>query len=114
MPPRRVERTRNMGTWTEAQYWGAIRSTLRQRFRFWRPITSALKSARLGKGAYLCAKCGRVYPRDEVEVHHVNPCGSLKEYDDLPGWVKRLTEEDPSLYKVLCTQCHKELTHERK
>jgi hypothetical protein len=42
----RVPRTRNAGRWTEAQFWGALRSGLRRTFRYWRPATLALDAAK--------------------------------------------------------------------
>ena len=112
--PRRVERTRNMGKWTEAKYWGTIRSCLRLCFRYWGPITEARKRARVGRNKYLCAKCGKIYSSKEIQVDHVVPVGSLKRYEDLPGFVKRLTEEDPSKYQVLCKTCHQKKTNSQK
>ena len=34
---------RNAGTWSEAKYWGTLRSGLRRLFRFWQPAQDALR-----------------------------------------------------------------------
>lgn len=59
---------------------------------------------------YLCAECNRLFDRKEVEVNHKIPLGSLKNYEDLPGFCERLFVEDLSLLEVLCKECHKEET----
>lgn len=119
----RVERTRNGGTWTESAYWGRIRGALRKTFAAWVPMNVALKAARrpsqrtdrpLLKWEYQCAKCRAWFPLKEegaegeklIQVDHVNPVGSLKKLEDLPGWVARLTEENPECYRILCVPCH--------
>ena len=42
----RVPRTRNAGTMTEAAFWSMIRSALRQKSRWWKPIAECKKLAR--------------------------------------------------------------------
>lgn len=113
----RVERTRNGGTETASQHIGKIRSALRNLSRWWKPFAMALKAAsvthHIGKRRrvlYLCAECERMHDRKEVEVNHKIPTGSLKTYEDLPGFCERLFVEDISLLEVLCKECHKEET----
>jgi hypothetical protein len=102
---RRVERTRNGGTWTEAQYWGRLRSALRNTFRYWKPAAIALKRAKRGN-MFVCAACGAAFKRDSVNVDHVTPCGQLTRHEHIAGFLERLTPEDPAAYQVLCTVCH--------
>ena len=106
----RVPRTRNGGKWTESQYWGTIRSGLRRMFRFWGPASQALVAAedgRIGRAkAYRCAACGDRFKRTEVEIDHIIPCGSLRCLEDLPGFLQRLTPEDPKAFQILCSACH--------
>ena len=45
--------------------------------------------------------------RKSVEVNHMIPLGSLKTYEDLPGFCERLFVEDISKLEVLCKECHK-------
>lgn len=113
--PRRVERTRNMDTWTEAQFWWRIRSALRQQWRWWKPKQEARRRARLSKGLYVCALCQNTFTSKEIEVDHKKPCGSLRCYDDLPRFIERLFAEDVDSYRVLCKPCHNGITQaERK
>ena len=105
---RRVERTRNGGTWTEAQFWGRIRSALRRISMYYKPIQDAKNRARKTvkgkrwKYEYQCASCKKWFKAKEVEVDHLIPAGSLRSSDDLKGFVERLFCEDPNSYQVLC------------
>jgi len=110
----RVERTRNGGSETHSQHMGKIRSALRNISRWWKPFTIALKAAsvkcKIGgriRVLYLCANCKRMLDRKSVEVNHMIPLGSLKTYEDLPGFCERLFVEDISKLEVLCKECHK-------
>lgn len=128
--PRRqmVPRTRNGGTWTESQFFGRIRGALRKTFAAWVPMAEALKRARrpsqrvdrpLLKWEYQCAACAGWFPMKEegaegkklVQVDHITGAGSLRTFGDLPGWVARLTEENPAAYQVLCLPCHQAKTN---
>ena len=107
----RVERTRNGGTWTEAKYWGMMRSGLRRMFRYWKPAQDALRAAKFPwpgprgrKHGYRCAACDGKFKRDDVQVDHIIPCGRLKCLEDLPGFVARMTTEGG--FQVLCKKCH--------
>jgi 5-methylcytosine-specific restriction endonuclease McrA len=123
----KVVKTRNAGTMTEAQYFQKIRSSLRNAFRWWLPMKQVLENAKRHsqsankklKWEYKCNKCKRWFPRKEVEVDHVIPCGTLRKLDDIPGFIQRLTAENPTSYQVLCKKCHKlktqaELTSRKK
>lgn len=114
---------RNGNTWTESQYFGAIRSALRGKFRWWVPMTKVLNKARrkyVGrnkriKWEYQCAECKEWNIRDKVHMEHKIPCGSLTSYDDIVPFVQRLTTENEDDFQVLCKVCHqKKSTAERK
>lgn len=118
---RRVARTRNAGTWTEARYWQTLRSGLRRMFRFWKPAIAALQAARVPctgknrqKWAYICADCKRLFPRKEVQIDHVEPVGSLLCLEDVAGFIKRLTPEDPAAFAVRCRCCHQQKTNQER
>lgn len=113
----RVPRTRNYNTETESQHLGKIRAGLRNISRWWKPFQVALRMAgekwNVGgriKTMYKCEGCKRLLDRKSVEVNHKIPVGSLKCYEDLPGFCERLFVEDVSLLEVLCKDCHKEET----
>ncbi len=113
-PPKpRVARPRNAGTMTESAFWSFIRSALRQKSRFWRPILQCkLEARRPYKGPnkrqkfeYLCNDCKKWYPEKKINVDHMVPAGSLNCAADLPGFVERLFCEKEHL-QVLCESCH--------
>ena len=109
----RVEKTRNAGTMTESAFWSFIRSALRQKSRWWKPILQVkLASRRTYKGPnkrqkfeYQCATCNQWFPEKKINVDHIHPAGSLNCAADLPGFVERLFCEADNL-QVLCEKCH--------
>jgi len=117
----RVERTRAGGEWTEAAFWGFIRSGLRQLSRRWPPLVrhalervkrkSQSDNKRL-KWEFLCERCDQWFARKEVEVDHIEPCGSLKSFADLSVFADRLFCESDGL-RVLCSECHLERRKEQ-
>lgn len=118
--PVRKEKTRNAGTFTEAAFWGWIRSALRRRSIYWKPIQQVRMDARIPyegppsrtKWLYKCSECGGYFKAKDTEVDHIVPCGSLKCGDDLVGFVERLFCEKDGL-RVLCHTCHDKITHKR-
>jgi 5-methylcytosine-specific restriction endonuclease McrA len=114
-------KTRNAGTLTEAAFWSFIRSALRQKSRWWKPISQAkAKAKRSYKGPlkrqkfeYQCAECLQWFPDKEINVDHIIPAGTLRCANDLPGFVERLFCEVDNL-QVLCQDCHDIKTKEEK
>ncbi len=117
----RVAKTRNAGTMTESAFWSFIRSALRQKSRWWKPITQAKIAARRKyKGPnkrqqyeYLCAECKAYFPEKKINVDHIIPAGSLNCANDLPGFIERLFCEQDNL-QVLCCTCHDKKTKAEK
>lgn len=114
----RVPRTRNGGTWSEAKYFQTIRSGLRRMFRFWKPAAMALQAARVPcrgangqKWAYVCADCGKVFPRKAVQIDHITPCGALTELGHIADFLQRLTPENTDAFAVRCLACHQNKTN---
>lgn len=110
---RTVERTRNGGTWTEARYFGFIRSALRAAFMKWGPKNAAKLNAKIGYNQYTCASCEGVFGNKDVQVDHIEPCGTLKKYDDLPAFVEKMFCEVEG-FQVLCKSCHQTKTNEER
>ena len=117
-----ISRTRNAGTMTESMFWATIRAALRQKSRFWKPISLCRKNARRPykgtnrrqKWEYKCAKCGNWFSEKEISVDHIIPVGTLKCAEDLPGFIERLFCEVEGL-QVLCTEkCHSEKTQNER
>jgi len=106
-------RTRNGGSWTEARFWGFLRSGVRGISVRWRPIQKAKEDSRRSysgpdkrrKWEYQCSGCGQWHAGKSVKVDHVVPCGSLRSWDDLAVFCERLFCEQDGL-QVLCLSCH--------
>lgn len=119
MPRQLKPRTRAAESFTEAQYWGFIRSGLRSKWVRYPVRYKALERARRTvkgkrwKYEYKCFQCQKWYTIKKVEVDHIIPCGSLKCYEDLPGFVERLFCELKDV-RVVCKECHKKITYGEK
>lgn len=107
--------------WTTAKFWSYIRSGLRSKWMRWPPRYKVLELARRKslsankrlKYEFQCALCEKWHPRDNVEVDHIEACGKLQCYEDLPGFVERLFVGVEKL-RVLCIPCHREITQKAK
>jgi len=119
--PTRSPKTRCGNLWTEARFWQFLRSALRRSYTRWpaqyqarndarRPYCGASKKQ---KWEYQCATCKQWWPAKATELHHIVPVGSLKSYDDLPGFAERLFCEKEGL-QVVCIGCHRGITKEQR
>lgn len=114
----RVPRTRAGGEWTEAAFWGFLRSGLRQMSRRWPARKQALQAARVPytgenrrrKWSYRCSRCGEIYKATEVEADHIIPCGSCRSWEEFAEFGRRLFCEAGGM-RVLCKACHQEVTN---
>ena len=117
----KVLKTRNSGTMTESAFWSFIRSALRQKSRWWKPITECkMKARRPYKGPnkrqkfeYQCNQCKDWFPDKKINVDHICPAGSLNSAQDLPDFIERLFCEVDNL-QVLCEKCHNIKTKSEK
>lgn len=109
------------GRYTKSQFFSFIRSALRQKSRRWAPIYEALSDARRTnkssnkrlKWEYRCASCGKWKPGTNVSVDHIIPAGTLRDFEDLPQFVRLLFCEKDNL-QVLCDDCHTIKTNEER
>lgn len=115
-------KTRNSGTLTESAFWSFIRSALRQKSRWWKPVSECKQKAkRVYKGSnkrqkfeYQCNHCKNWHAEKNINVDHIIPAGTLTCANDLPGFVERLFCEVDNM-QCLCTECHNIKTqNERK
>jgi 5-methylcytosine-specific restriction endonuclease McrA len=117
----RVVKTRNAGTMSESAFWSFIRSALRQKSRWWKPITQCKLNAKRTytgplkrqKFEYQCNECKGWFPEKKINVDHIIPAGSLNCAEDLPAFVNRLFCEVDNL-QVLCETCHNIKTQQEK
>lgn len=117
----RVPKTRAGGTMTESAFFSFLRSALRQKSRRWAPIYMCLQDARRPSKSpnkrlrweYQCALCEEWKAQKDVSVDHVIACGSLRSFDDLPGFASRLFVEKEGL-RVLCNPCHQGVTNKER
>lgn len=115
MPARKTKtpKIRNSNTMTESAFWSFIRSGLRQKSRYWKPITECKQKSRRKyngpnkrqKFEYQCNQCKNWFAEKNINVDHIIPAGSLNCAQDLPGFVERLFCEAKDL-QVLCSNCH--------
>lgn len=115
--------------WSTAKFWSFIRSGLRAKWSRWPAKFAVVNKAKRKaqyewwnaegnrklnvQWEYQCSKCKEWFMRTEVEVDHIEPVGSLKDFDDLPGFTKRLFVGEDKL-RLLCKECHRHITNSEK
>lgn len=115
----RVPRTRAGKTWTEARYWAFIRSALRgawQRYPVKHQLLRDNRKTVRGKKhkfEYQCVDCSNWFQGKEVQVDHITPTGSLKDYSDLPQFTETLFCEADNL-QIMCKECHQKKTNKER
>lgn len=110
---KKVDKPFGDGTMTNSGFFGYIRSALRNRSRFFKPISNCRLRNRVKytgsnkrrKWMYICEECKQQYDIKGVQVHHNPEVGSLKSFEDLPRFVEVLFCNSDKL-RLLCTKCH--------
>jgi 5-methylcytosine-specific restriction endonuclease McrA len=105
------------GKFTDAQFWGMIRSLLRRKSVQWEPIRKAKIKARRpyigtnkrAKWQYQCSECEHWFMDKEVEVDHIHPCGKLSL--ETAGQFIAALFCDSKYLRVVCKECHNKKTH---
>lgn len=124
--PKRGEKTRNSGLWTEAKFKSFIKNQLRSATRKWGPIQECKKLARERRGLYRCASCeelvkptykaGRV-SKANIFVDHIEPIVPVTGWVSWDSCIERMFCELDNL-QLVCKDCHDiksaEETAERK
>ena len=118
----RVPRTRAGGEWTEAAFWGFLRSNVRRASMRWPPLARlALDAAKRPsqssnkrlKWEFQCAECGEWYPRKQVHVDHLHPCGPMKTWPEFAQFCERLFCEADHLQILCIEKCHQQKTNSK-
>lgn len=107
--------------WSEARFWSFIRSGLRakwSRFPAKYAVLAAAKRPYKGpnkrqKFEFQCAHCKKYFPQAQVSVDHIEPAGTLRSFEDLPEFCRKLFVGVDKL-QVLCTADHKRKTQGEK
>ena len=131
MPPKKkptkskVEKPYNHGTMSKSAFWGMIRSCLRQKSRWWKPLTEAKNKVKRNckdcgrqKFEYQCAHCKGWFSEREIAADHLVEAGTLTCGADVEGFIERLFVEVEG-FQILCDKrkdgkesCHKKKTDE--
>jgi hypothetical protein len=106
---------------SKSAFFNMIRSGLRQKSRWWKPIAECKKAARRPykgpnkrmKWEFLCANCGLYHPDKNTVVDHIIPAGQLNSFEDLPEFCRKLFCEIEGL-QCLCKACHQLKTNEER
>lgn len=114
---------RNSGKWTEARFKSFIISGLRQTSRRWGPISEVQKEARVSRGIYKCAGCGKEVPASTKEgrkrvknifVDHINPIVDPEiGFTTWDEYIERMFCEKEKL-QLLCKSCHDEKSKQER
>ena len=117
-----AERNFNYNTMSSSMFFSWLRSGLRRMtVRGWKPISECKKLNRIPyvgdnkrmRWSYICSNCGGTFSEKEIAIHHKIPVGSLKTFEDLPGFCKRLFCEIEDL-TLICDTCHTRIHAEEK
>jgi len=129
--PKKAEKTRNAGTMTEAAFKSLIISALREKSRWWKPKVKCIQKAKVMKGVYLCASCGKLVPSTIQGVYktgkkagkprkikniladHIDPVVDPNVgFVDWNTYIERMFVEEG--WQAICHKCHTEKTAEEK
>ena len=118
--PKRGEKTRCGGRWTEAKFKSFVKNQLRSATRKWAPINDCKANARRRRGVYECAGCGEfVKPtykegrtsKSYIFVDHVEPIVPLSGWVSWDSCIERMFCEEDNL-QLLCKPCHDKKSYE--
>lgn len=107
----------NYPAWSDAKFWSFVRSGLRAKWVRWPPRYEALRDARRAvknkrhKWEVKCSICKKWKQQKYIQVDHIIPVGTLKDYQHLPDFVRKLFVSKDKL-RVVCAVCHQRITNE--
>lgn len=100
---------------TEAAFVSFVKSALRSKSRFWKPLSDTLKEAKVARGLYLCNVCKQEVPvsrivngkrRKNIMVDHINPVvDPTTGFVDWNQFIENLFCERHNL-QAICSACH--------
>ena len=107
-------------TMSASAFFGMIRSALRNKSRFFYSMKVCRDRTKIPytginkrrKWLYVCEECHIPYNLEKTNVHHLQECGKLNSFEDLPGFCERLFCSSEKMI-LLCENCHKKI-HENE
>lgn len=99
--------------WTEAKFFGFLRSALRSASARYPPKYEALNLVtrpyvgpdKRRKKERQCAHCKQWFPTTQTQADHIIPAGSFSSWEELVPFAQRLFCGIDG-FQCLCTQCH--------
>lgn len=123
MPQSKSPKTRASGTMTESAFVSFIKSALRSKSRFWKPLSDTLKEAKVARGLYRCNVCKQEVPvshvvngkrRKSIMVDHIKPVVSTETgFVDWNQFIENLFCEKDNL-QAICSACHDAKTKDER
>ncbi len=99
---------------TEAQFTSFIKSALRSKSRFWKPVSDTIKNARIARGVYVCNVCKQQVPksimvngkrRNNIICDHIVPVVPPSNgFTDWNTFIENLFCEQDNL-QAICLAC---------
>jgi 5-methylcytosine-specific restriction endonuclease McrA len=80
-----------------------VKSALRRTWGKSKQRQGALKKAKVERGKYICACCGKVCRRKDIQVDHKVAVGRFIDFDT---YIERLFCDSNGL-QILCKSCHR-------
>jgi len=84
-------------------------AALRRASYKWPARYNTLKTARVGRNEYQCAKCGsgKIHKKNEIQIDHIHPVMPVTGWDNWEGYIDRMFADEGE-FQVLCKKHHKE------
>lgn len=106
---------------TKSAYFSWVRGQIRRGLWSRNPIKNYIKrqAARpaprgmRAKKVIQCEFCLKDHAQSKIEVDHIIPAGSLKDWDDIGSFMERMLNPSGG-YRLLCKPCHKTHTYAEK
>lgn len=107
--------------WSEAKFWGFVRSSLRSASSRWPPKYMCLNLAtrpyvgpdKRRKKERQCAHCKEWFATTQTQADHIVPAGKLSSWEDLVPFVQRMFVGVEG-FQCLCSVCHNRKTQEER
>jgi len=120
-PKKVIEKPFADGTMSNSQFFGMIRSCLRQKSRWWHSIKVCRDKCKIPykgvnkrrKFSYICELCKGEFDAKNINIHHTIECGTLTCFEDIAGFAERLFC-DSNLLQCICTKCHDGIHNKNK